>query len=445
MLKRLVIAMLIIGLSGCGVAYISPQVNATANTVQVVALTAQNLPIANNAVYHPKTIPDAFFRPRSDATRAPGSGAVPSLPAQSRPAPQIARLPPVPVTGSYRIGVGDVIILATKSAGGTVQELTGLLAAQNRRQGYTVQDDGAIAVPDVGRIPLASLTLEEAETLLFQRLVQSGIDPSFSLEIAEFNAQEVTVGGRVANPVALPINLTPLFLDAALARAGGMTAADLQFATIRIYRDGVLYQIPVSQYLAQAGLQKTRLVGGDSIFVDTTFDLEKAQAYFREQITRAQFQQQARAAALAALDSEVARHRAERAERRANFQALVALDAVDRDHVYLTGEVIRPGRFALPFGRQATLADALFSENGISPETGNPSQVYLLRGNPGAYRITAWQLDARNVANLVLATQMELRPNDIIFVAEQPVTRWNRTVQQIVPSLITTGAGLAAE
>jgi len=31
---------------------------------------------------------------------------------------------------------------------------------------------------------------------------------------------------------------------------------------------------------------------------------------------------------------------------------------------------------------------------------------------------------------------MELRPNDIIFVAEQPVTKWNRTVSQIGPSFI---------
>ena len=38
----------------------------------------------------------------------------------------------------------------------------------------------------------------------------------------------------------------------------------------------------------------------------------------------------------------------------------------------------------------------------------------------------------------MLATRFELRPDDVIFIAEQPVTRWNRVIQQITPSLITS-------
>ncbi|WP_417723219.1 hypothetical protein [Salipiger sp.] len=44
----------------------------------------------------------------------------------------------------------------------------------------------------------------------------------------------------------------------------------------------------------------------------------------------------------------------------------------------------------------------------------------------------------------MLATRLELRPNDVIFVAEQPVTRWGRVIQQITPSLITTTAAAVA-
>ena len=43
--------------------------------------------------------------------------------------------------------LGDVVFLATKTPGSTVEQLTGLLAAENSRQGYTVQDDGSIAIP----------------------------------------------------------------------------------------------------------------------------------------------------------------------------------------------------------------------------------------------------------------------------------------------------------
>ena len=91
--------------------------------------------------------------------------------------------------GPYIIGVGDVIILATQSGADTVEHLSSLLAAQNRCQSYTVQDDGAIAVPDMGRIELAGLTIDAAKAAVFERLVEARIMPSFSLKIANFNSK----------------------------------------------------------------------------------------------------------------------------------------------------------------------------------------------------------------------------------------------------------------
>ena len=94
-----------------------------------------------------------------------GAGALPEPTLDSRPNPESIALsvPPAADPGPYRIGTGDVVLIATRSRGSTVEELTGLLAAQNRRQGYTVQDDGAIAIPEVGRVILGGQTLEEAE------------------------------------------------------------------------------------------------------------------------------------------------------------------------------------------------------------------------------------------------------------------------------------------
>ena len=312
-----------------------------------------------------------------------------------------------------------------------------------RDRGYTVQDDGAIAIPDVGRIRVAGMTLEEAEAEVFQKLVEAQIDPSFSLEIAEFNSKRVSIGGAVRNPTVVPIRLTPLLLTEALAAAGGVAVPDNDFAVIRIYRDGVLYQIPVAQLYQRQDLQKIRLAEGDSIFVDTDFDLTRAQAYFAEQIQLLGFRQSQRVQALGELQAAVGLRRAALSEARDNFQARVTLDAVKRDYVYLSGEVTKQSRFALPFGRTATLADALYGEGGFATETGNPGQIYILRGSPdpadfGA--VTAWQLNARNAASNVLATRMELRPNDVIFIAEQPVTKWNRTIQQLTPSLILSAA-----
>tara|TARA_R110002012_G_scaffold47399_1_gene124202 strand:- start:7904 stop:9256 length:1353 start_codon:yes stop_codon:yes gene_type:complete len=447
MFKKLVAIVGLATLSSCGVAYISPKVSEADGKVRVMPLTSQSVLAANRATYRPKQIPAVFFQGAGSGSGLRGAGATPppSLERQNRPTAQPTRLPPPAATEPYRIGVGDVLLLATKTRGNTVEELSGLLAAQNSRQGYTVQDDGAIAIPDVGRVDLVGMTLEEAEAELFQSLVRNQIDPTFSLEIAEFNSKRVSLGGAVAKPTVVPITLTPLTLDEALAGAGGISTADLDYATIRIYRDGTLYQIPLNDYLRRGDVQKTRLIDGDSVFVDTEYELDKAQAYFAEQIRLAEFRQQARIQALNELTTEVDLRRSALSEQRSNFQTQIELDAVDRDYVYLTGEVTKPGRFTLPFGRDATLADALYSEGGFTNETANPSQIYVLRGSPdprdfGA--VTAWHLDARNASNFLLATRMKLLPNDVVFIAEQPITRWNRTVQQIVPSLLTSGVAL---
>lgn len=435
-------------LAGCGSAYISPSVSdqAAGAKVRVIAVTPESVLIANRAnKYQPKQLPAVFFQNSGAGRSMRGTGAVPApanLP-QTRPTAMQINLPPKATSGPYKIGVGDVLVLATRQAGTTVEELTGLLAAQNRRQGYTVQDDGAIAIPDVGRVNVDGLTLEEAESMLFQRLVENQIDPSFSIEVAEFKSKRVSIGGAVRNPSIAPITLTPLYLDEALAIAGGVEAADRAFVALRIYRNGSLYQLP----LKSLPKNRIRLQDGDRVFVDTDYQLEQAQAYFAEQIKLAEFRQGARVQALAELNAEVNLRRAALDESRSNFQARIELDAVGRDYVYLTGEVKTQTRFPLPFGQTATLADALYSEGGALTETANPSQIYVLRGsaNPADMgAVTAWHLDARNATNFILATRLELRPNDVVFIAEQPITRWARVVRQIIPSLLTAGIGAAA-
>ncbi len=442
---------LALGTTGCGVIYNSPSVDRMAGSdgkLRVVDMSPETVMVANRSTYRPKSLPPVFFATAGSGSGLRGAGATPEPAFGSRPSEDFleTRLPPEANPGPYQIGVGDVVLLATPQTGNTVEQLSGLLAATNARQGYTVQDDGAIAIPNVGRVQIAGLTLEEAEAELFQRLVENQIDPTFSLEIAEFNSRKVSIGGAVAQPTVAPITLTPLYLDEALAAAGGITVQDQDYASVRIYRNGTLYQIPLTQLYSDAGLRRIRLIDGDSVFVDTSYELELAQAYFEEQIRLSEFRQEARVAALNALNAEVNIRRANQQDARENFLSRLELDSVDRDYVYLAGEVEAQSRYPLPFDRTATLADALFENGGVPVQTGDVSEIYVLRAatDPREFgATTAWRLNARNAANLLLATRFELRPGDVIFVAEQPVTRWNRVIQQITPSLINTAANAA--
>lgn len=437
-MKAAIIAMALL-MAGCGQIYIVPDVSdqLTGPDVTIVPLNAQAAKQANRSAYRPRDLPAVFFQNAGTGAGLIGAGALPAAVSESSiaPAGTATRLPdPVPEK-PYEIGVGDVVMLTTSQAASSVEEMSGLLALQNRAQPYVVQDDGTILVLSVGRVRLAGLNLEEAAAELFQAMAANQLDPTFSIAVEEFNSKRVSIGGAVRNPAILPITITPLTLQEAIVRAGGPATLDTQFITVRLYRDGTLYQVP----LADLPQTDVRLVAGDSVYVDTDYQLEKAQAYFAEQITLAQFRQSARTEALGQLQAEVGLRRAALSEERSNFQSRLQADAVDRDFVYLTGEVTEQGRFPMPFGRQASLADALFAQGGPIPDTGNPAEIYLLRGNAQG-KVTAFHLDGANPVNLLVATDLQLRPNDIVFVAQQPVTRWNRVVQQLVPTLILAGA-----
>ncbi|NRB01806.1 MAG: polysaccharide biosynthesis/export family protein [Rhodobacteraceae bacterium] len=452
MLKsRLAIALLAgtaLGATGCGITYTSPSVQEAAGdvAVRVVPVTGESLAIANRSSYRPKSLPAAFYGNAGVGTRGVvGAGAFPDAPffPDQQPEALELRAPPQVSQQPYRIGVGDVLLLATRGESNTVEQLSGLLAAQNRRQGYTVRDDGAIALPEIGAIDVSGLTIEEAENAVFQRLVDSQLDTSFSLEVAEFNSQRIVVGGAVGNATAVPIGLRMPNLGEAITASGGAQVPDTEFASIRIYRGGTIYQIPLETYLTRPDLQRLRLADGDAVYVDTTYDLDRAQRFYEQQINIIGLRRGARTAALAELETEVSLRRAALVESRATFNERLTLGAEKRDYVYLAGEVRNQSRVPLPYGQQASLADVLYDSGGFQTQTGDPSEIYVLRAstNPAEFgAVTAWHLNAGNVAKITLATRFEMRPNDVVFIREQPITAWGRSLAQIFPTLVNVGA-----
>ena len=92
---------------------------------------------------------------------------------------------------------------------------------------------------------------------------------------------------------------------------------------------------------------------------------------------------------------------------------------------------VSPQIFTINPTNRETLADILFTTGGpLSASSAKRSEVYLLRGsNP----VIAYHLDAQNPTRLIVADAMELRPNDILYVAEQPIMSFNRTLATITP------------
>ena len=454
-------------ISGCGVVYTSPSVTEggfigkfTDLKVDVVPLTFETTLAANMMPNIPARLP-LGFQPGAGGSVAtpiamPRLSPIPAPPSQPgvRPGSIADRLPPPAPPEPYQIGVADVLLLSVNASAATVEQLPSLISAQAQRQGFVVQDDGAIAIPDAGRVRVAGLTMQEAEAAIFQTLVSAGIDPSFSLEIAEFNSQRVAVGGEVGQPMLVPITLKPLYLTEAISAAGGMRVEDTDVARIILTREGEIYQISANRFISDPGVRQIVLREGDSLYIESEFEEERARARFQEQLAirgeqqaQALFAIQAQQAEIQNQANAIARAQAERQ----TFLDRVELGAVDRGYAYIAGEVFRPQRIALPFETTANLADVLFppstSAGGIQIQYGDYSQIYVLRRPPNpeeAGSLIAFHLNADNAANLALASMFQIHPGDVVFVEEQPITAWNRVLSQTLPNLFTSIATTVA-
>ena len=427
-IKKLFLAFILMILTGCDFASQSLSVREdSSKNIRIVHLTLETVLEANKLSYKPQKWPDVFSSIEESRLVEQNKFIAKQTVLEPQRLSGVIewRLPPSSQSQPYLIGVGDVIIFSTPIAHGLINALDGLIVPKNIRQGYTVQGDGVVSIPDIGRVVIGGLTLEEAEDAFYRQLVEVGIAPSFSIEISEFNSQKVFVSGNVVSPGIEPIAMQPLYLDQVIYRRGGINIGDASYVIIRLYRNGSIYQISGPELHNHNGANRILLKDGDRVVVDMTDEYENAIG----------LRQQARAKMLRELEMET-EAKSNQAE---SILSRLEYGSIRREYVYLIGEVQLQSRFTLPFENQAFLADALLeSGGGVLSFSGNPKQIYVLRGASDTKNfesITAYHLDVTNAANFLLATRLELRPKDVIFVGTQPITNWNRIISQIIPSL----------
>jgi polysaccharide biosynthesis/export protein len=240
--------------------------------------------------------------------------------------------------------------------------------------GYAVAADGTIFFPHVGEVEVAGKTLKEVRRLLTQRLTYVIERPQLDVRVAGFRGQKVQVTGEVTEPATLPITDVPMRVQDALSQAKGTTP--------------------------EANLRQVTLTRGGEVF---TLDL---QALYEEGDTSQNWLLQ---------DGDVL-HVPDRS----------------RNKVFVLGEVRRPSSRVMVKGRM-TLAEAIGDSEGFDPVTSNPGKVYVIRGS--LKRPVIYRLDASSPDALLLATHFELEPRDVVFVSTHNLTRWNRIISQIGPTV----------
>jgi polysaccharide export outer membrane protein len=105
--------------------------------------------------------------------------------------------------------------------------------------------------------------------------------------------------------------------------------------------------------------------------------------------------------------------------------------------IFVMGEVKTPLQTNLIRG-DLTIADALTQAGGILDTDANPRQIFVMRGmkdnptQPEIYRLDMTKPDA-----IMLSSQFQLKPLDVVYVGTAASTTFNRVLQQVLPTIQT--------
>jgi polysaccharide biosynthesis/export protein len=282
----------------------------------------------------------------------------------------------------YRIGRGDVLSVIVWNH----PELSNPMGTTAGAEGIgrLVRDDGTIFFPFAGTVAVAGESTETARQRITEGLRPYIENPQVDVRVVTFRSQKVYVTGEVATPGTVYLDDRPLTILDAITLSGGFSAAaDRRFA--HLTRDGEQRVVDLLS-LYTTGNQDEVLRDGDVLHVHE--------------------------------------------------------DAFNQ--VFVMGEVGTQSTVPMRQGR-LSLAEAISAAEGVRLGSADTRRIVVIRGDPvydeagdlHGIRPILYQLDGSQASALILAEGFDLEPRDIVFIPASTFVRWNRVIDQILPTIQT--------
>lgn len=276
--------------------------------------------------------------------------------------------PPAQGRYSYRVGPGDQLQIDFYADPARVTAS----GEDTPRTTPVIDEAGTFFYPFIGQVRASGRTVGQIREDLVTRLEEFFATPQVDVSVIAFNARKATVTGEVGAQGSIPLSNVPLSLMEVINTVGVADGADL--SRIQLRRGGRQYQVNLKGFL-EAGIAR-----GNPVILDGD---------------------------------------------------LIRVPPRKDDKIFTFGE-INVGELQLG-ETDKTLVEVLAESGGIDRLRADARGIFVFRReDPTRTGFDVYQFDLSSAPALILAAEFQMAPLDIVFVTNDPATRWADTVGKIV-------------